>query len=73
MIQSIMERSPRIQLRLTSGKPETSGINLRKLSISFSQETFWFQLGMLWDAKALEILNLRCGIISWSKLLHQKP
>lgn len=40
----------RIQLPITSGKSEISGSNLRRLSISFSQERIWFEVGMLWDA-----------------------
>jgi len=35
----------------TCGKPETLGSNLRRLSISFSHEIIWFEVGMLWDAK----------------------
>ena len=32
----------------------TSTSNLRRLSISFSQGTIWFQLRMLWDAKSYQ-------------------
>jgi len=39
---------------ITTGKSETSGSNFRRLSISFSQERIWFQVGMLWDAKAIK-------------------
>jgi len=35
---------------IISGKCETSGSNWRRLSISFSQEIIWFEVGMLWDA-----------------------
>ena len=38
---------------IISGKCETSGSNWRRLSISFSQEIIWFEVGMLWDAKAI--------------------
>ena len=41
----------------TSGQPETSGNNLRSLSISFSQEIIWFEVGMLWDANSFNHLQ----------------
>ena len=38
------------QLPITSRNFEVSGSTLRRLSISFSQETIWFEVGMLRDA-----------------------
>ena len=48
---------------ITSGEPETSGKQFADASISFSQEIIWFEVGMLWDAKAYqsqEIQFLTC-------------
>src|SRR5687767_2619651 len=47
-------------LPITGGEPETSGTDLRRLSISFSHEIIWFQVGMLWDAKPINKLHRRC-------------
>ena len=42
--------STQTQFPIVNVKRETSGSSLRRLSISFSQQIIWFEVGMLWDA-----------------------
>src|SRR5688500_6042628 len=51
----------RAQFLTTRCRPESSGSNLRRLSISFSQEIIWFEVGMLWDAKFTQTLKVTVG------------
>jgi hypothetical protein len=45
-----MGRSVKLNFPQLEANPKLQASNLRKLSISFSHETIWFEVGMLCDA-----------------------